>query len=246
MPVYDTLLMLSPEGELEPNMATEWSYNDDNTVLTLTLQDGITFTDGEPFNAEAVKANVEYLRDGGGPFSSYVASVENVVAVDDLTVELQLSSADPALLYGLAVVGGAMASPAAIAAGTLATSPIGSGAYTLDAGATTPGTEYVYQRNPDYWNPDAYAYDTIVIKPILDLQARFNAIQSGQADTGDPQRLQRRRRRGRRADASTRRRSTGRASSLPTVPVRSCQRSVTSVCARRSTWPSTRTPSSRT
>ena len=80
MPVYDTLLVLSPEGELEPNMATEWSYNEDNTVLTLTLQDGITFTDGEPFNAEAVKANVEYLRDGGGPFSSYVASVENVVA----------------------------------------------------------------------------------------------------------------------------------------------------------------------
>ena len=77
-----------------------------------------------------------------------------------------------------------MASPAAIAAGTLATSPVGSGAYTLDEGATTPGTEYVYERNPDYWNPDAYAYDSIVIKPILDLQARFNAIESGQADTG--------------------------------------------------------------
>ncbi len=184
MPVYDTLLVLSPDGELEPNMATEWSYNADNTVLTLKLKDGITFTDGEPFNAEAVKANIEYLRDGGGPFANYVASVENVVPVDDLTVELHLSTPDPALLYGLAVVGGAMASPAAIAAGTLATSPVGSGAYTLDEGATTPGTEYVYQRNPDYWNPDAYAYDTIVIKPILDLQARLNAIQSGQADTG--------------------------------------------------------------
>lgn len=184
MPLYDTLLWMSPEGELEPNMATEWSYNDDNTVLTLTLQDGITFTDGEPFNAEAVKANMEYLRDGGGPFSSYVAAVEEVVPVDELTAEVRLTSPDPALLYGLAVVGGAMASPAAIAAGTLATSPVGSGAYTLDGGATTPGTEYVYQRNPDYWNPDAYAYDTIVIKPILDLQARLNAIQSGQADTG--------------------------------------------------------------
>jgi peptide/nickel transport system substrate-binding protein len=184
MPVYDTLLVLDPEGELQPNMATEWSYNDDNTVLTLTLRDGITFTDGEPFNADAVKASIEHLRDGGGPFSNYVAAVQDVVAVDDSTVELRLSAPDPQLLYGLAVVGGAMASPAAIAAGTLATSPVGSGAYTLDAGATTPGTEYVYVRNPDYWNPDAYAYDSIVIKPITDVQARLNAIQSGQADTG--------------------------------------------------------------
>jgi peptide/nickel transport system substrate-binding protein len=184
MPVYDTLLVLTPDGELQPNMATEWSYNDDNTMLTLALQNGITFTDGEVFNAEAVKANIEHRRDGGGPFANYVGAVADVVVVDDLTVELHLSRPDPQLLYGLAVVGGVMASPAAIAAGSLATSPVGSGAYTLDEGATTPGTEYVFVRNPGYWNPDAYAYDSIVIKPITDIQARLNAIQSGQADTG--------------------------------------------------------------
>jgi peptide/nickel transport system substrate-binding protein len=183
MPVYDTLLVLAPDGTIEPNMASEWSYDDDKTVLTLNLQEGITFTDGEVFDAEAVKANIEYLRDSGGQFSTQVASVTDVVVVDDLTVELHLNQPDPALLFGLAVVGGAMASPAALGGESLATTPVGSGAYTLDEGATTPGTEYVFVRNPDYWNPDAYAYDSIVVKPITDNQARLNAVQSGQADT---------------------------------------------------------------
>ena len=44
--VFDTLLLATPEGTIEPWLATEWSYNEDNTVLTLTLRDDVTFTDG--------------------------------------------------------------------------------------------------------------------------------------------------------------------------------------------------------
>ena len=42
--VFDTLLLATPEGTIEPWLATEWSYNEDNTVLTLTLRDDVTFT----------------------------------------------------------------------------------------------------------------------------------------------------------------------------------------------------------
>src|SRR6056300_135218 len=65
-PVFDTLIIETPEGELVSNLATEWSYNDDGTVLMLMLREGVSFTDGTPFNAEAVKANLEYLAAGNG------------------------------------------------------------------------------------------------------------------------------------------------------------------------------------
>jgi peptide/nickel transport system substrate-binding protein len=182
MPVYDTLLVLDPESKPQANLATEWSYNDDNTVLNLTLRDGVTFTDGEPFNGEAVKANLEHLKGGGGQNAYMAASVESVDVVSDTEVNLNLSAPDPGLLNYLGVVGGAMASPASLTSPDLATTPVGSGPYALDKAATTPGSQYTYVRNEEYWNADEFPYDTVVVKPMTDLTARLNAIKSGQVN----------------------------------------------------------------
>jgi peptide/nickel transport system substrate-binding protein len=51
MPVFDTLLVLDPKMNPLPNLATEFTYNADNTVLNLKLREGVSFTDGAPFNA---------------------------------------------------------------------------------------------------------------------------------------------------------------------------------------------------
>lgn len=182
MPVYDTLLIQNPDAEPEPNLATDWSYDETGTELTLELREGVEFTDGEPFDADAVKANIEHLRAGTGQNAYMVSNVEEIEIVDDHEVVLHLSRPDAGLLNYLGVAGGAMASPAALGTEELATTPVGSGAYVLDASATTPGSQYTYTRNPDYWNPDAYPYDTIVIKPIIDLSARLNALKSGQVN----------------------------------------------------------------
>jgi peptide/nickel transport system substrate-binding protein len=182
MPVYDTLLVKTPDGEIEPNMATEWSYNDDATVLTLTLRDDITFTDGEPFDAEAVKANLEYLKNGTGQNSYMAASIEEFEIISDTEIALHLSEPDPGLVEYLSVVGGAMASPKSFGEGDPATTAVGSGPYELVK--ATAGSEYTYDRNEDYWNPDAFPFDEIVIKTILDPTARLNALKSGQADVG--------------------------------------------------------------
>src|SRR6478752_10803438 len=61
-PVYDTLIRNDNEGEPGVNIATEWSYNDAQTELTLTLRDDVTFTDGAALDAEAVKANLEFAK----------------------------------------------------------------------------------------------------------------------------------------------------------------------------------------
>src|SRR5215207_444780 len=51
--VYDTLIRMEPDGTLAPMLATEWTYNEDKTVLTLKLRNDVKFTDGSPFNADA-------------------------------------------------------------------------------------------------------------------------------------------------------------------------------------------------
>ena len=114
--VYDTLLKEDPAGELLPSLATEWSYNDDNTVLTLTLRDDVEFTDGTPFNADAAAQNLTRFRDGTSPNKSFLASLGSATAIDDTHVELTLTQPDPALLHYLTQNAGMQGSPAAFGA----------------------------------------------------------------------------------------------------------------------------------
>ncbi|PPL20354.1 ABC transporter substrate-binding protein [Microterricola pindariensis] len=179
-PVYDSLLRREPDGTLVPMLATAWEYNSDNTELTLTLRDDVTFTDGTTLDAEAVKVNLDRFRTGNGPDASTLAQVSDVAATDATTVVITLKAQDPALLDYLGNADGFIASPAAIEGGKLATDPVGSGPYTLDKSKTVAASTYTFVKNPDYWDPSLQVYDTIVLKPILDTTAMSNAIISGQ------------------------------------------------------------------
>jgi peptide/nickel transport system substrate-binding protein len=68
--VYDTLIKREPDGELSPMLATEWTTGEDGLSLTLELRTDVTFTDGTPFDADAVKANIEHFQGANGPMSS--------------------------------------------------------------------------------------------------------------------------------------------------------------------------------
>lgn len=182
MAVYDTLVHLSPDGELLPGLATTWAWSEGNKALTLTLREGVQFTDGASFDAEAVRANLLALRDGNGENAFMLASVTDVEVKDANQVILHLSAPDPALPENLSTVAGAIASPASIGATEAATHPIGSGPYVLDAQETVPGRQYVYRKNTDYWNAEATEFETLTITPISDLSARLNALRAGQVD----------------------------------------------------------------
>lgn len=184
MPVMDTLLIREANGEIKPNLATEWSFNSDNSVLSLTLREGVSFTDGSPFDGEAVKANIEYLKNGAGQNSFMVGLVSEVEVVSPTEVKLHLSEPDPSLLQNLSVVGGAMAAPATLGVEGSANNPIGSGPYIYDVQNSVLGRQYVYNRNPDYWNAAAFPFERVTITPINDQVARLNALKSGQIDAG--------------------------------------------------------------
>jgi peptide/nickel transport system substrate-binding protein len=180
--VFDTLLRATPSGEIEPFLATNWSYNDDNTVLTLELRDDVEFTDGSALTADVVKQNLERFRDGDSPDAGYFAVVEDVVAVDETTVEIHLAAPEPAFLDYLTRDAGLVASAESFDDPNLATNPVGSGPYVLDTSATVTGTSYVYTANSDYWNPDVQHYDGVTINVFDDPTAALNAIKAGEAN----------------------------------------------------------------
>ena len=184
-PVYDTLIRRKPDNTLVPMLATTWVYNADKTVLTLTLRSGVTFSDGTALDANAVKVNLDRFRTGNGPDASTVALISDVTAKDPTTVVITLKSPDPSLLLDLATQDSFIASPKAIDGGKIATTPVGSGPYTLDASATVPGSTYTFTKRKGYWDPSLQVYDTIVLKPITDTKATLNALLSGQVNAAN-------------------------------------------------------------
>lgn len=181
-PVYDTLIRNDNEGEPGANIATEWSYDDTQTELTLTLRDDVTFTDGAALDAEAVKANLEFAKQGTGEAAGQLRFIDSVEATDATHVTITLSAPDSSLLPNLGGTAGSLASPEALGTEELNTQPVGSGPYVLDESASQTGAKYVYTRNKDYWNPDDFPFDSITATVFNDNTAILNALQSGQVD----------------------------------------------------------------
>src|SRR5690606_17599180 len=100
MNVYEGLVRYrSGTLEVEPALAENWDISDDGTVYTFTLRGGVQFHDGSPLDAEAVVFNFERMLNedhpyhGTGPFplSFFFSAVQDVEAVDDLTVRFTLN-----------------------------------------------------------------------------------------------------------------------------------------------------------
>jgi peptide/nickel transport system substrate-binding protein len=179
-PVFDTLLTRDKTNKLQPWLATSWKYDATRTTLNLKLKSGVKFTDGTPFDAAAVKANLTNLAAGTGQNSYMARSIATYQIAGPTDITLKLKTPDPGLIDYLASVGGVMASPKSLKSSTVATTPVGSGPYVLDKTGTVVGSTYTYKRNPGYWNTAAFPYDKIVIKPMNDLTARLNALKAGQ------------------------------------------------------------------
>jgi len=182
--VYDTVLRLNPDGTLEANLVESWSYDDALTTLTLKVRDGLKFADGAPIDAAAIWANFENLKNGTGSNNFMMGGIESAETPDPLTLVLKFTKHDPGFLGYLTTVGGAIANPANLTDPNLAVDPAESGPYILNNATSVAGSRYEFDRNPEYWNAEAFPYDKLVLLPLPDLSARINAIRSGQANAG--------------------------------------------------------------
>lgn len=183
--VYDTILRQKEDGTVIPGIATKWTYNSAQTVLTLELRSGVKFTDGTALDAAAVVKNLNANKNSKGPTANYLDSMKSAVAKDKDTVVVTLSATDPAFVNYLANTAGLLASPKVIGKASAATSPVGSGPYILDKAKTRAGSKYVYKANPTYWDKANRKYDNLVINIYEAQTAMINALKSGAVQAGN-------------------------------------------------------------
>lgn len=179
--VFDRLVHQAPNGDPKPGLASSWEFADDGASLRFTLREGITFHDGEPFNAEAVKANIERAKTiEGGTQAGDLAVITEVVVVNDLTVDFVLDGPAAALPLILSDRAGAMMSPASFDKTDLDQMPVGAGMYRVVE--HNVGSLLVYEAYEDYWDKDAQGVARFEYHMMPDAATRANAIQSGAVD----------------------------------------------------------------
>jgi len=190
MNVYDGLVRYKDGTlETEPALATSWEVSDDGTVYTFMLREGVTFHDGNAFNAEAVKFNFDrmlnedhpYHDTGPFPLSFFFSSVQDVEVVDDLTVKFTLDAPYAPFLSNLAYPTGLMVSPAAVMehGAEFGRNPSGTGPFKFAEWRSSEAV--VVTANPDYWD-GATELEAVVFRPISDANTRTAEMLAGGID----------------------------------------------------------------
>ncbi|MEU4242570.1 ABC transporter substrate-binding protein [Actinoplanes sp. NPDC026619] len=178
---YEPLIRRSPDGTAQPALATKWEYSADRLKFVMQLRDGVKFSNGEALTADAVVKSLEYVKKN--TLFQFLVNVKSFVATGPLEVTFNLSTPDPLLPFSLDQEGqvGDIIAPAGVAnPKQLQTESFGAGPYVLDSKTTIANSQYVYVKNPNYYDPSKQNFEKVVIKVIADDNATLAALRSGQ------------------------------------------------------------------
>lgn len=178
--VYDTLFIKDSKGVIQPNLAKKWYFDSAKLHLSIELNKGIKFTNGEVLDAKAVAANIIANKTSNGPDASQLADVSDVSVGSPTKLIINFSSANPAILSYLSGSSGFIGAPSLL--GKMSAAPVGSGAYVFNAGKSSKGSKYVFDANPNYWNKANQKFSSVTWLIMTDTTARLNALLSGQID----------------------------------------------------------------
>ena len=174
---------------LVPGLATSWDISPDGLAYTFKLRPGVTFHDGTPFDAAAVKFNFDRFWDESSPdfykkskafVIAYTKWIKAVDVLDPMTVRVTLTAPNYQWLrQGLQSYGQPlMVSPAAVKKygnDGFALHPVGTGPFRFVE--REQGVKTVLERNPDYWGNKA-KLDRVIFRPLQDPATRINALEN--------------------------------------------------------------------
>ena len=161
-PVYESLVQMGSDGKIIPALATEWQPSSDFKTWTFKLRENVTFHDGTPFNAEAVKFNYDRLLrvpgQSGGAWTDY-ADANTVEIVDDSTVRFHLTKPFPGLITDMLYIRYRITSPTYIKQNSTTADPEAMEFLATHASGTNPfklvefvpDQRVVFEKNANYW-----------------------------------------------------------------------------------------------
>ena len=180
--MFDSLVWINDEGEIEPALAESWTVSDDGTSYTFELRDDVTFHNAEVFDAAAVKFTWEA---GSNPENAYYDSftlASDVTVVDADTVTI--TAAEPNALFLIQVGAGWPMFPpeyyAEVGLAEFARAPIGTGPFEFVEWAQ--GDRIVLEKFDGYWREGFPKLDRVVFRPILESSTRAAAVRTGDVD----------------------------------------------------------------
>ena len=185
--VFESLVVNEPGKGIQPCLAESWDVSDDGKEYTFHLRSGIKFSDGEPLDAAAVKANFDAILDNKEALS-WIASLENYddcVVVDDSTVKIVLTAPYYPLLEELAMIRPfRMMSPKSFIDGKTKDGVqyySGTGPYIWDESGFKEAQQSVIVANEDYWG-GAPKIKTVTFKVMPSGQTTLQAFYNGEID----------------------------------------------------------------
>jgi peptide/nickel transport system substrate-binding protein len=181
--IYENLINYGPEFEPLPGLAESWETQD-NKTWTFHLRKGVSFHDGTPFDAEAVKFNLERANSDVS-IKSDLNMIKTVEVVDSHTVMLHLSEPNSGLLQNLMTAAGMIVSPAAVEkfGDEYASHPTGTGPFKLVE--HNLNHELRFEKFNEYWLDGKPYLDKVVVK-VMEENTMVNALKSGEVDVVAP------------------------------------------------------------
>ena len=163
-----------------PLLAESWEQVDDVT-WQFALRQGVSFTNGEAFNADVAKFSIDrVMRDdneNSAALALFTDAIASVDVVDEFTINVVTTRPYPALMD--LIVDAYMLPPEAADSEDFASAGIGTGPYIVDS--WSPGEAMVLVRNADYWG-EAPFFERVSFRPVADSGVRTTELRSGGAD----------------------------------------------------------------
>ncbi|MBI9091672.1 MAG: glutathione ABC transporter substrate-binding protein [Desulfobacterium sp.] len=178
--IMQGLMGFDKDLHIIPLLAESYTFNPEATQFTFKLRKGIKFHDGTPFNAEAVRINIERMMTGKYKRSSLMKPVKELVVLDAYTVQFNLKEPFGAFVNAIAHPGSLIQSPKAIETygDEVSKHPVGTGPFIFDEWVS--GDHVTIKKNPDYWRGEVKV-DSITFRPIPESGSRLAMLRAGQA-----------------------------------------------------------------
>lgn len=180
--IYDSLVWVNDDGDIEPLLAESWEISDDGTEYIFKLRQDVTFHNGEPFTADSVVLSWERGIRPENEFGDRWTIVNSVEKIDDYTVRMTTEEPNPLVLRTIAN-NWSMVPPGYIEEvgeeGFLQ-HPIGTGPFVFKEWVQED--RIVLEANPNYWQEGLPRVKNLIFRPIPESSTRVAAIQTGEVD----------------------------------------------------------------